>query len=73
MAYTDLHQFLLDLARHPVLRQVLSGDPAAAEKLMTDANLSNHEKDLIRSGDEQSIRKYLGDEFAKASMILLKP
>lgn len=73
MAYDDLHQFLLALARHPSLRQTLAEDPVAAEKLMTEARLSDEEKKLLRAGDEQAIRKYMGDEFAKAIMIILKP
>jgi hypothetical protein len=73
MAFGDLHQFLLALSRHPSLRQSFASDSATADRLMTEANLSDQEKKLLRDGDEQAIRKYLGDEFSKAIMIVLKP
>lgn len=73
MAYTDLYDFLVALAKHPSLREILARKDSAAEDLMTQAGLSPAEKTLLRDGDEAALRNYMGDEYAKALLIQLKP
>ncbi len=73
MAYTDLYDFLIALAKHPSLREILARKDAAADALMTEAGLSLAEKKLLDDGDEAALRKYMGDEYAKALLVSLKP
>lgn len=73
MAYTDLYDFLVALAKHPSLREILARKDSAADQLMAEAGLSPTEMNLLRAGDEAALRKYMGDEYAKAVMISLKP
>ena len=66
MALQDLHALLVALSKHSDLQEAFSQDK---EKVMEEAHLSDDEKDLVRKGDVDAIRKYLGDEYAKASAI----
>jgi hypothetical protein len=66
MALNDLHSFLVALSKHSDLQAAFKADK---DKVMTEAGLDTHEKNLVRSGDVDGIREYLGDEYAKASAI----
>lgn len=66
MALADLHSFLVALSKHSDLQEAFEANKDA---VMTEAGLSPKEQDLVRSGDVDGIRKYLGDEYAKASAI----
>lgn len=66
MALQDLHSFLVALSKHADLQDAFSKE---REKVMEEANLNDAEKKLVRDGDVDAIRKYLGDEYAKASAI----
>lgn len=66
MALKDLHAFLVALSKHSDLQAAFKADK---EKVMTEAGLDTNEKSLVRAGDVDGIRKYLGDEYAKASAI----
>ncbi|MEO8276971.1 MAG: hypothetical protein ABI639_12195 [Thermoanaerobaculia bacterium] len=70
MAITDLHQFLVAMSKHKSLRQAFQDDPA---NVGVDANLTHTEIEMLKAGNEESIRKYLGQEFSDASMIKVKP
>jgi len=69
MAYQDLQAFLVALSKHPSLRATLKKGGAAAEKLMDEAGLTAIEKALVRGGDKDAIKKYLGDRYAAAAKI----
>lgn len=69
MAYNDLHDFLVMLAKHPKLRKTVSAGGPDAEKLMEEAGLSKAEKALVRSQDKAAIKKYLGDKYSAAILI----
>jgi hypothetical protein len=71
MAYSDLHAFLVMLAKHPKLRKVVRAGGPEAEKLMEEAGLSKTERTLVRSQDKAAIRKYMGDKYAAAILIRL--
>lgn len=66
MALADLHSFLVALSKHSDLQAAFKADK---DKVMQEAGLSAKEQDLVRSGDIDGIRDYLGDEYAKASAI----
>lgn len=69
MAYQDLQAFLVTLSKHASMRAVLKKGGPAAEQLMEEAGLSAQEKALVKGGDQNAIRKYLGDRYAAASKI----
>lgn len=66
MALKDLHSFLVALSKHADLQTAFKGNK---DKVMTEAGLDATEQNLVRSGDVDGIRTYLGDEYAKASAI----
>jgi hypothetical protein len=70
MAVTDLHEFLVALSKHKSLREAFAREP---NNVGVDAGLSGSEIDLLKGNDEAKIRTYLGQEFADASMIKVKP
>lgn len=69
MAYQHLHAFLVALSTHASMRATMKKGGAAAEQLMTEANLSPAEKALVRSRDKAAIKKYLGDKYAAAAKV----
>jgi hypothetical protein len=66
VAYTDLHEFLRMLAKHPKIRKSVRTGGPEAERLMKEAGLSNKEMALVRSQDVGAIKKYLGDKYMAA-------
>jgi hypothetical protein len=54
-----VEQFLITLSQDPVLLDDFLDDP---EPLLKDSLLTEKEKDLLRSGDAEQIRRHLGDE-----------
>ncbi len=69
MAYQDLHALMVAASKHPSMRSTLRKGGAEAEKLMSEAGLTEAEKQLVRSGDKEKIKKYLGDRYAAASKV----
>ena len=55
----SFEQFLITLSQDPVLLDDFLDDP---EPLLKDSSLTEEEKDLLRSGDAEQIRRHLGDE-----------
>ncbi len=69
MAYQDLQAFLVALSKHPSLRATMKKGGAAADKLMDEAGLTAIEKALVRGGNREALKKYLGDRYAAAAKI----
>jgi hypothetical protein len=69
MAFQDLHALLVAASKHPSLRTTLKKGGKEAEALMTEAGLSAQEAALVKSGDKEKIKKYLGDRYAAASKV----
>jgi hypothetical protein len=57
MAESNLKQFLIDLASDIERRRRYG---SAAEEMMEEARLTEEEKDALRSGDNDKIRRLLG-------------
>mgnify|MGYP003562567291 FL=1 len=70
MALKDLHDFLVALSKHPSLRRSFAAD---ADTIGSEANLTPKEIELLNTGSEAEIRDYLGEKYASASMIKVKP
>lgn len=60
MATQSLEKFLRDLSADPTLRAAFRED---RDKVMTRAQLSDVEKELIRKNDEAALKQYLGDTY----------
>lgn len=69
MAYQDLQAFLVALSKHPSLRATLKKGGPAAENLLMEAGLTAVEKALVRGGNRDAIKKYLGDRYAAAAKV----
>ena len=65
MARENLHQFLVGLSSDANLQESYKSDPKAA---MDAAGLTEEEQGLVSSGDEQALRKYLGDDLSPAGV-----
>jgi hypothetical protein len=64
-----VEQFLITLSQDPVLLDNFLDDP---EPVLMNSPLTGEERDLLKSGDAELIRKYLGDKetiFATASTV----
>jgi hypothetical protein len=63
VAKQDLQQFLVALSTDPELRQRYKEDP---DGVLAEAGLTAEESALVKSGDTDAMRSYLGDEAAGA-------
>ena len=66
MPLPDPPAFLVALSKPADLKAPFKSNK---DKVMTEANLDANEQNLVRTGNVDGIRKYLGDEYAKASAI----
>jgi hypothetical protein len=55
----SLYNFLVDTSEHPDKLDAYRADPETA---MSDANLSEQQKDALRSGERQRVEDALKDE-----------
>jgi hypothetical protein len=58
MAKQDLQKFLVALSESPSLQEQLKKDPDA---VLAEHGLSDEESSLVKSGDLDGMRRYLGD------------
>jgi len=70
MAVKDLHEFLVALSKHRSLREAYVKNPTSVG---ADAGLDATEIALLNSNDEKRIRAYLGEKYAAAALIQVKP
>lgn len=60
--------FVTKLSKDPELAKAFAEDPDAA---MANEDLSDADKEALKSGDDARIRTYLGDDGPPGCMILL--
>ena len=61
-------KYIEKLSEDPSLRDAHKADPEAS---MTKAGLSDEDKAVIRSGDEEKIRAHMGDDSPPGCMVMV--